>query len=204
MAAYKEEFQRAIETTKSFGYDVSQITITDDRFINKVSQEKIKLNIKSMFDTWDFMSIPGMCVNIHKYLLSDVKTVFGCKAYFTLGYVRDRRKHTDLFSFTKEDLDKWRTYKVPNPWSLVFHAWITLESMEIIDASLLSTIASFAIQVDPRAKELVGKSVIGHPADIVKGIIKHRVVDPLSYHPIAIGEKILEDIGLTEQRYTII
>lgn len=69
---------------------------------------------------------------------------------------------------------------------------------------LFLLMASLAIRVDPKARELIGKSVIGHPADIVKGIIKHRVVDPLSYRPIAVGEKILEDVGLKEFRFTII
>ncbi|MCG9636683.1 hypothetical protein L1D12_15470 [Vibrio parahaemolyticus] len=82
--------------------------------------------------------LEGNCTTIHWNSVDELAKAVGRNAYFTIGYVVEGGK--EFFKFTYEDVELW--LKNGPPERLMLHAWLTLDTMEVIDFTYGSTRAA--------------------------------------------------------------
>lgn len=113
-----------------------------------------------------------------------ISELFECKSYLTIGHYKHCGKN--LYKFSKRDLRKWIQEPVTGIVnSLDAHTWITLESGEVIDATLPTTLGYLFGKT-----ELYGHGFLGYPQDIA-------IESNLIFHPMFLGtQEILQDIGV--------
>lgn len=111
------------------------------------NQELPKILLRTLKRTGQEYPLELNCHYWSHKLLNDIISLFNMKAYVTYGQVwicHDNRKEC-LYPVTWEQLKKAKNLIVPeNPiieGLKNFHAWITLESGQIIDLTLFSTLA---------------------------------------------------------------
>lgn len=84
------------------------------------------------------IKLAGNCTTVHWNAVEELGRELGCKAYFTVGYVVDAGQ--EHFRFSYDDLKRWKKTGLSGQ-KLKLHAWLTLDSMEIVDFTYGSTIA---------------------------------------------------------------
>jgi len=94
----------------------------------------------------------------------------------TIGFVDHYKKNVRIFEygrFNDADIATWTRQRHTHS-TFSGHLWLTLPSLEIIDFTLMSTLAD--VQKDP---EKLGKMIVSHPDDLEEG---------LAYHPLIVSE----------------
>ena len=126
--------------------------------------------------------VAGNCLNISLLLKNLIEDELNLKSYFTLGSFRMSGKSS--FEFTENELKQWIQYGIPDFANINIHAWLTLESLEIIDATIATTIG-----IACNIPEAVGGVIHDLPSDLS---------GDLSFHPVVVGAEILPDIGAAQ------
>jgi hypothetical protein len=175
---YLTELREAVAFTVELGLTTRRCfepgaSIVGEEFCSIV-REWTRINVCSRPEH----EITGRCLRI-SVELTEFLAGAGVPVMFTLGWMSYRDE--PLFRFNRDDVRVWLEHGLPNRDRLDMHAWVTLGSGEIIDASWLSTIG-----IVRRRPELVG-AVIVSAADHVG---EHR------YHPIVIDTLIVERLQL--------
>lgn len=120
-------------------------------------------------------AIAGQCAFFTQALIEPVQAAFGRTAYFTIGwYQHDDR---ELFKVSEEDIERW--LKGGTTGAVSIHCWLTLSTMEVIDSTLLTSIAV----------------VTGR--DSLRGqiIAAHGDTTGLEYQPMLVGSELLYRTG---------
>jgi hypothetical protein len=181
---YKGEFLEAFARAKRLGYD--QGNVSSASFSNKLLVGKTRDSLGTLFQRVLGSMTPeivaGNCLNISLLLKNLIEDELNLKSYFTLGSFQLCGKSS--FEFTEDELKHWIRHGIPDFANIDIHAWLTLESLEIIDATIATTIG-----VTCNDPEAVGGVILDLPSDLSEG---------LSFHPVVVGAEILPDIGAAE------
>lgn len=178
MSDYKRAFYIANERNHEFNLECFSLDIKKDNYINKEFHRKLPALILENFGAISVEEVSGRCFEIHARLKNVIERILECTAYFTLGNVfvgNDR-----VFEVKHEELKKLLTDGISSS-KLNMHAWITLNSMEILDFSIASTYA-----IAKGTNEGIGSVIANHPDDLSGG---------LKYVPMIIGDEFLYKIG---------
>ena len=178
---YKKEFIEAFARAKRLGNDQGDISYASfsSKLLAGSTLESLLTLLQKVLGSMTPETVAGNCLNVSLLLKNLIEDELNLKTYFTLGSFRMSGKSS--FEFTENELKQWIQYGIPDFANIDIHAWLTLESLEIIDATIATTIG---IACD--VPDAVGGLIYGLPSDIS--------VD-LSFHPVVVGAEILSDIG---------
>lgn len=128
-----------------------------------------------------FLALFNNCLNIHVATLNLINEHLNSNAYLTLGYYRIELLKKNFYEFSVSDFQKWLHDDESAFDTLDIHTWITLDTLEIIDLTLLTSIGFKTGDAD-----LIGKIYHNYPDVIAQ-------TDQLTYHPVIIAtDKVLK------------
>jgi hypothetical protein len=182
---YKSEFLEAGARAKRLGYDPGNISSSYfyKKFLVGRTLDSFVALLPKVFREMNPQMVAGNCGNISLALQNYIEDELHLKSYFTLGYFKLNGKSS--FEFTEDDLKQWIQSGVPDFFNINIHVWLTLESLEIIDATIATSIG-----IACNIPDAIGGIIHELPSDL-KG--------DLSFHPVIIGAEILTDIGAAIQ-----
>lgn len=130
---------------------------------------------------------------LHLDMITPLEQLLGCRAYYTIGSV-ETPKGT-LYPMTEEEVRGWLAGGAPGP-AVNAHTWITLDSLEVLDLTLLASVAATSGDLS-----LVNSHVAGNPEELAampnddpQGT--SRLPAGLRYHPFVVGEDLFRQMGL--------
>jgi hypothetical protein len=182
---YREHLAHAAAFTRHCGFEapelaclVGDVLTPDGSFAREAAQAS---------GVFDFSGSAGQCLKWCHYLQPYFEQVLGVPVWVTIGQLWAYGK--SVFHPDWDDLQRWSRSGI-DPVELAMqgrdginlHAWLTVASGEIIELSLLSSLA----RVRPSDRELSGAITWGHEDG---GIEHHR------YLPMTVGSAIAEAIG---------
>jgi hypothetical protein len=177
---YIKEFDKAVERTKGFGLVVPPILPDPQkRFFTKETMQEL---MKTIFKTIGQPSpeeLAAQCFEINHGIKLIIDDFFKTTSVFTLGWVDV--PSDALFKYTEEELKTLLVKGISNT-NLHLHAWITMPSMEIFDATLNTKIA-----VADSKPELAYAIAARHIDDLAEGF---------AYHPMLLGDEYLNMLGI--------
>jgi len=134
--SYEKKFELALsKTLEIFGEAESVSFNLNNRYISeKPLMELFKKVCESAKSKG--IKLAGNCTTIHWNAVDELSEKLNCKVYFTVGYVVDAGH--EYFKFTYEDVKEW-IHSGQHSKKVMLHAWLTLDSMEIIDFTYGST-----------------------------------------------------------------
>lgn len=185
---YTQEFRTALTSSVELGLAVPNVVFTpvrlysDDKF-----KQIIDLLYQKIGNSDGTINLVGQCLNIHGNIRKDVELALGCGAHLTIGYIQEIEEK--FFEFSYSDAAEWLKKGIDiNRVNL--HAWLTLDSMELIDLTWPSTRAKiFKIQED------YGTIITKHPDDFTNALQYHPLIISNDF-PIRIGAVHSITIGL--------
>ncbi len=176
---YFDRFLEADERTAKFGLG--------EKKMKKIELFYSQSHLSSKFEDFLFKVMPmnnlnilsRNCLAVNLALIEKIKGHFQCDASYTIGYVEYSGK--PIFKKTEGELsiimqDKSRKNEAN------LHAWITLDSFEIIDLTILTTMANYLNEDSIR-----GQIIFENPDTLKNG---------LSYFPMLTSAKYLAASGL--------
>lgn len=181
--AYSDAFENAIKFTRWCGIDVKNVTwISNDAIDgdgNCLEKTLKTANVTSM------NGAVGQCLKWSHFLEDAFRTELRCEAWVTLGQIW--KGDTPIFNPTWKDLERWASKGLQQcdfagRAGYNLHAWITLQTGELIDPTYFTTLASTV-----KAFEKVHGSITwGRDPAAISG---HR------YFPMAVGSKFAETVA---------
>jgi hypothetical protein len=181
---YKEEFLEANERAKRLGYAREVISIVEqESMLTGDNLKSIFGSIEEIMTSKNPKDVAGNCLPVNMLLHKYMEEELNIKSYFTLGYIK--KDNETVFKFSEQDLKNWIEHGIPDPLNINMHAWLTFQSLEILDITLATSIALSCDNLD-----FLGVVLHGFPEDVCKATLN------TSFHPVFIGESILFDIGL--------
>lgn len=184
---YHQEWSRAIQRSKQFDLQLPSSLArkpSKQRYLTDENKQKIGGLYQSIMGSSDPEAHVGQCVSLHLETQDAVSKLLGCEALFTLGWIY-RPNSTNLFEF--DELFIAHSLQDGLFGEVNIHAWLTLPSMEIIDASLGTTLG--VLWNDPK---LIGGITAAHADELQGGI---------EYKPMLIGQDFLIRTGALYEAY---
>ncbi len=181
---YKGEFLEAFARAKRLGYDqgdISYASCSNKLLVGRTLDSLVALFQKALGSMEPEM-VAGNCLSISLLLKNLIEDELNLKSYFTLGSFHMSGKSS--FEFSEDELKQWIQHGIPDFSNIDIHAWLTLESLEVIDATIATTIG-----IACNVPEAVGRVIHDLPSDLN---------GDLSFHPVIVGAEILPDIGAAE------
>jgi hypothetical protein len=178
MYSYAEEFRKAILFTKELGFRTPDFVFRDKLYCDQEAINKISklLEQELVTNKMRIEDLTAQCLNMNIRIVKKLSNILRCKAIVTIGYITIKSANEDLYRFSREELRNWL-----NPNSMVnqanAHAWITLESGEVVELTLLTSIAVI------KGCEGKGAFMCARPEDPGMAI---------EFHPIAVGIEVIE------------
>jgi len=175
---YYENLKKANEFTKSIGLPGREIAspstltyLNSAEFFNKIG-DYIKINSPE--------DLVAKCNLVSEVIREVIEKEIGCKAYLTIGDVTFNSK--PFFNMDEQHvktvIQSGKASLIPQKYN--HHAWITLESMEIIDFTLNTSMALLSDNLsDEMREQMIGGVLSGHADKLTNDVV---------YHPILIGE----------------
>lgn len=176
---YKDEFLQAFRNAKEFSLDTPDIEFSSKKLISNERIDKLPQFLEDRLGGITPEMIFVQCFYFHLLAKDHLEDFFNSPIYFTIGHVEIPGK--TYFYHTKKDLKTLLTNGMDNP-EMNLHAWLTLPSMEIIDLTLLGSIAY--ARGDKPPKDF---GIIANHAD--------QLLDGCKYHPTLVGDDFLVRIG---------
>ncbi|RZF24678.1 hypothetical protein EVC45_37590 [Paraburkholderia sp. UYCP14C] len=183
---YKKRFTEAIEFTNRCGFKEPAAKWLDRDVLG--SDEASVREAFSAAGIDDLGSSAGQCLKWCHYLRPFLERSLGVPVRLTIGQLWT--SETVIYSPTWEDIRRWSESGI-DPVELAreervgvnFHAWLTLETGEIIEPTMPSSIAMVR---GGKSREILGGISWGREPGFFGG---HR------YVPLAVGNAIAEAIG---------
>lgn len=184
--AYLDGFAQAVRFTESLGFMVDNLRLGDTstdmldpkgHFVDPVfTAARVK----------DRRQAAGQCLKWCHYLQPHFERQLGRRVILTAGQLWN--KEACVFGPQFEDLDRWvRSGLQANDFvaggGFKLHAWLTVETGEIIEPTLLSSLAKFG---HPSYGDYAGATVWGRDPHVLNG---HR------YVPLAVGTELVEQVA---------
>jgi hypothetical protein len=187
---YRNEFERAVGRTRRLGLADPQVTYAVNRHWTPEQVGHIAPFIAKLFPTLDVPDLVTSCHRIHLAVLEPLENLLGCRAYLTIGSTSypikgqkfyQRSRVTD-FKMSTRQVRRWLRDGIEAPDSrLNLHAWVTLDSMEVFDMTLPTTMGAHLGR-----RDIMGGVISCHPDDMKEGI---------RYHPFLVGEDLFRKMG---------
>jgi len=188
---YRDLFEKAVERTVELGLPEPKIQYVKLSYFTPDCLDAFGKFIAKEFAHVFAYGLVATCVIVHSGLLDAVEEFFGCHAYFTVGSVTTPK--AEMYPLSEEEVRKWLKDKV-NVFDLKIHAWITLDSMEIIDMTFLPTIANISERPEHNKQIAINPDLLPRA--------QSQNVDDLStlpngmrYNPFLIGREFLTRLG---------
>ena len=188
---YRDLFEQAVERTVELGLPAVDVEYVDARHFSPERVSEFGSFVAREFAPALAGGLSATCMMVHSGLVGAVEEFFRCGAYLTVGPVTTPKG--ELYPLTSEQVRRWMTEKV-DARDVELHAWITLDSMEILDMTLLPTIA------DVSGRPEIAKTIATHP-DLLpraqpQGPDPATLPNGLRYSPFVVGLAFLERLGL--------
>jgi hypothetical protein len=180
---YKDNFERAIAFSNSCGFALEQPAWLNSEVLNE-SGDFLEPVFKAA-GVHDVTKSASQCLKWSHFLAPWFEKQLKCKVWPTLGQVWQGEKQ--VFNPTWDDFKRWGKVGIQRTdldgrMGFNLHAWLTLESGEIIDLTFMSTLA----QVIPDVwGKYDGAVVFGQNNKILNN----------QYLPMAVGMQFAESIG---------
>ncbi|MCC9163245.1 hypothetical protein LNA76_07865 [Alcaligenes sp. MMA] len=180
---YKVLLEQSVLFTRTLGFDTPEINWknhdvlgADGDFIRKIGEAA---------NIIDFSSSAGQCLKWCHYIRPYAEKILEVPVWLTIGQLWKSNK--TVFNPSWEDFQKWSTLGISLPElrdqnrsGINLHAWLTVATGEIIEPTLMSSIAAVNPQI---ADSLRGAITWGKEPGFIKD---HR------YFPMVIGDAIAE------------
>jgi hypothetical protein len=175
--AYLEEFIQALERTKSFRLPIADCFLKPTlRLLSNDKQDYLYEAIMTALGNPDPEELDANCLNITSALVQPISELFGVEALFTLGWL-DLGDGDSMFRFDETYIQNTILKGHKKGAKKHMHAWLTLPSMEIIDATIATSLAKRWKQPNWQ------RQILAEHADSMNGII---------YKPMLVGTSFLE------------
>lgn len=182
---YKSTFEHAVKFSKDSGFHVDFSDWKDGDLLDKqgdfLESTYRKAGVK------DPSKAAFQCLKWSHFLAPWFASHLECRAWPTLGQLWKDDK--PVFNPSWDELRRWSDYGIQptdleGKQGINLHSWITIETGEIIEPTLLNSLAA----LNPEAYEdYLGATVWGRDPNVLN---KHR------YFPMAVGIEFAEAIGL--------
>ncbi|MDT5061152.1 MAG: hypothetical protein QOH63_1611 [Acidobacteriota bacterium] len=190
--SYRDLFEAAVERTGDLGLEEPEIIYTDQSYFTPERLRAFGEFINQEFAPALERGLVATCVIVHTGLIGAVKEFFSCEVYLTIGSVTTPKG--EMYQITEQQARRWIAEKV-NVKDLEIRAWLTLDSLEILDMTFLPTIA----HVSGR-RELENKPIAVRPDSLPRaqpqGPDPSTLPNGLQYKPFVVGQDFLTQLGL--------
>jgi hypothetical protein len=174
---YLEEFIQALNRTKSFNLPIADCYLKPTlRLLDSNNPDYLHDAVSTALGHPTHEDLDANCLNITRALVEPISKLFGVTAFYTLGWL-DLGDEDRWFEFGDDYIEKYIQEGHVAGAKKRMHAWLTLPSMEIIDATLATSLAERWNQPHWR------KQLIAIHADSLEGI---------TYKPMLVGTSFLE------------
>jgi hypothetical protein len=191
--SYRALFEKAVERTAEFGLPKPEIVYTDNAYWTPASvggfDALIREERKELLSGG--LAVPTeRRVQIAVGLLEPLQDFFSCKAYVTVGSVS--RSKEKWYALSEKNVRRWLSESVYGD-ELSLHAWLTLDSMEILDVTFLPTV----LDVSERS-EFSRRAVAANPDTLPRAQprLPSFPTHGLKYEPFVIGLDFLQKLVL--------
>lgn len=177
---YKQEFSAACERTRRLGYPTETISFNDKRFLVGDGLSQITATLQKLLGSTPPERVGNNCVKINEILHDYIEENKLFRAYFTIGYFHVGGEYK--FKFSETDLQQWLLNgHTGTAAGLNLHAWLTLESLELLDATLPTSVG-----LSTKDSRLLGGVITCRPS---------KLNGDLTFHPMVVGADIIADIA---------
>jgi hypothetical protein len=184
ITSYESAFEEAVRFSKSRGFDVDFSEWKTGDLLDEAGMFLGPIYLKAGIT--DPSKAAFQCLKWSHFLAPRFADGLGCRAWPTIGqlWFDDRT----VFNPSWADLDRWGSSgiqldELEGKQGINLHAWITLETGEIIEPSMLNSLAT----INPEAYgNYLGATVWGRDPNVLN---RHR------YFPMAVGAQFAESIG---------
>ncbi len=195
MTRYVETLREAARFSRHSGIKFGEFVLNPKSTLNRITDVQLIGALSSVFidesyglqhiDYFNAFRDPKdrvkKCIPAHAWGMAGIKKLLGVNVYFTLGSVQHIRTGDPFYPISQKTLTNMLREKRPHP-EVDLHAWLTLETSEIIDFTLSSTLVA---KGKPYALDL--PEVIKGDGDNAYGFC---------YTPVAVGRDWLTKTGL--------
>lgn len=184
ITSYELAFEQAVRFSKSRGFDVDFSEWKTGDLLDKAGA--FLPPIYQQAGVRDPSKAAFQCLKWSHFLAPWFAKGLGCRAWPTIGQLW--KNDRTVFNPSWADLDRWGSFgiqldELEGKQGVNLHAWITLETGEIIEPSMLNSLAT----INPEAYgDYLGATVWGRDPHVLN---KHR------YFPMAVGAQFAEAIG---------
>lgn len=184
--AYLEGFAQAVRFTQSLGFNTNALELSDTSTDVLDPNGSFVDPVFASAKVVDRTRAAGQCLKWCHFLQPHFEHHLGRRVILTMGQLWN--KDACVFGPEFEDLERWvRRGLQANDFGMgggfKLHAWLTVQTGEIIEPTLLSSLATFGHQ---SYRKYAGATVWGRDPVVLNG---HR------YVPIAVGNELVEQIG---------
>lgn len=174
--SYQKEFQEALERTERLGFTIPEWKFENRVVRSKASIEKLSSTLRNFlqYHNMSFESLSAQCIAVHTKISEIIAQVVSCNTLVTVGWFYDERINDSLYKFTEEEFKSWMSNKLQAFQGSNVHVWITLDSGEVIDLTLLTTIGKINGMFEP------GSVLMAKPEESECWI---------KYHPMVVGRE---------------
>lgn len=175
---YFEDLLAANDFTQRIGLPGIQLSKSHQN--SCLQDESFFLGLGKLLKIDELSELVANCNIVSQVVCEAINTELGCKAYLTIGDVTFSGKpFFDVNEAYMENLvaagkgsQRAQSYR--------HHAWVTLETMEIIDFTLNTSMALLSKDLSPETRSKMLGGVLSGYADCLTGGVR--------YHPVLIGE----------------
>lgn len=168
-AAYRDQFNDAIAFAKLVGCHVDSVSWTETSVLERVEPSMIETALRAA-GIDDLRDSAGQCIKWSQFIRPYLEDVIECPLYLTIGQLW--RNGKPVYAPSWEQLYHWKSegFRIadfgPSGGGFQLHAWLTLPSGEILDFTLLSSLAAAAPKGWAKA---AGQVIGGYPVEVFQG-----------------------------------
>lgn len=187
MKKYQALFEEAVARTRNHGLRTPDVNYHPTRLLTTEFHKQFPYRLREAVGDIRPDELVFQCLAIHYRLLETMQDMLNTEVFFTIGWVglgdaEKGGKETTLFEFGEDWIRESLKRGHSGGPTAKLHAWLTLPSMEIIDLSIISSIA-----VIHKMPEGMGGVLSNHADELLNG---------LHYVPMLVGDDFLRRTGL--------
>ena len=174
--SYQKEFQEALIRTDKLCFIIPKWTFKDRLLQSNDSIRKISNTLNDFLkgQKMSYEDLAGQCMFVHTETSELIANKIDCNSLITIGWLYDEIINESLYEFTEEEFKYFISEKPQMLRGFDVHVWITLDSGEMIDFTLLTTIGKINGRFAP------GTTLMCRPEE-PECFIK--------YHPMVVGRE---------------
>jgi len=181
---YERLFEAAVARSRMFDLYDGGIELSPGSILNKGSIKRVEAALRKFINDslgGDATNLAVQCFTVCLNLVEDLKDVYRLEPVLTFGGVYGDRGR--MFGIGLETLEAAlsRGERAKNG-GLDLHAWLTFPTGEIVDPTLLTTVAGYDIGIATGPRRLV----YGHPRNLAN----------LRYEPMIVGGELVHRLGM--------